>query len=235
MNGKTLKSDTVGITNSGTLKITGNGIVTSDVANSATIVNIGKLQIVDGTVSSTNFNAIDNNGTGQVIVLGGVVEALNSAILNNAVITENITENIIIKGNSQIIGKGRNSSYAINQRSAGKIKIDGGVLKTTGEVDRPNSTDHADCIIVRKGVLEIQNGVIESQKYAALVIIESAVAYIEGGTISGYNIGIWAANNATINIGKNDGKISTTNPVIITHATSKYGRNLDRGLFGIFK
>jgi len=148
LNGKTITFSNVGVTNNGTLEVTGtSGTLTSNtntITNSATgtftksgactitgtsgsystFLNYGTATFSEGTVSGSTYNAVYNESTGKVIVAGATLTSARYAIHNYGTATGTTSPSIkITSGTVKSTG-----SNAILNAAAGEVTITGGII-----------------------------------------------------------------------------------------------------------
>lgn len=216
-------SPTVGIQNNGTLKIYNINTNEENIniigyANNL-IENNRSLKIIGGTIRNR----------GKVIQNNGNIDIIDGELIGTGIVIENSEEKVINMSNGKING-GLNNNGAI-------FNMTGGVIKNS---TYNNSYDNSTITNKGNGVINIQGGtitkIIENQEEGTIrieggiidtnlfngtktgeiimtngtvkYISNSGMAKIEGGVIN------TIASFGTIIVGKEDGKVDTTNPTI---------------------
>jgi len=202
-NGKTITSDGKTIVNNGTLKLTGEGIVTgygayvsSAFRNNVTIENYGDFQLDGATINSEAGMGIINETSGTVEITSGKVTPYRHCIYNLG--TANTKEKPAIKiaggelenrQNTQGIfhngtglvymtgGKIKAQNHGIRNSVAGaKTIVEGGIIISVGETGITN--------MVAGGTIEVRGGIIIGRA-TGVGCGATGEIYIYGGTIIG--------------------------------------------------
>ncbi len=178
------------------------------------VVNKGKLDIINGTIYSTNPYIIYNAYGGTVNISGGFLEYNNAGVteykpIENAGGTVNITGGIFTC-NSQ-------AATINNKNSSGVLNVSGGEIRATGTIKGQAIYMDGGAKTNISGDVYIENvSNSTNSNPRAAVDNTNGTLTITGGTIVSkqYNAVASRSGNVTTIIGINDGDPSNTAPVI---------------------
>ncbi|MCD8097978.1 MAG: hypothetical protein LUE31_08090 [Lachnospiraceae bacterium] len=180
LNGSSL-TDSVTLTNNGTLTITGSGTIGTAVTNNGTL-----------TIENSTFtNTVTNASGATMIITGGTFEG----VLSNAetlTITDGTFAAGIKNGGTMTISDGSVTSSIAN---SGTLAISGGTVKSSSEA-----------AIVNSGTLEISGGVLSGKDSCIQIASASASVKVSGGTLTGSVI--FAAGSGVTGIANNGSEIT---------------------------
>ena len=217
--GFSLFSGTTGSTATPTMTIN-NGTFTSDV-RSCLGLEAGTVTVNNGTLSSAG---------------ACVVWARNSTVnIKGGTYTENVNANIaaiaINEGATGNISGGTfngpyNTTIAGAVASNSVLNVTGGTYKLTGKYP---------VLGINGGTLNITGGTFENTNAEGAVLTATGgTTNIKGGTIKSAYLPVYIANSATVNIGTNDGSVSTTNPTIISTKSGGVGIAVNSGTWNFY-
>ena len=202
-------------------------------ANSAllNVNNKGKLDIINGTIYSTNPYIIYNASGGTVNISGGLFE------YNNASATE--FKSIQNTGGTVNISGGTltcNSQAATinNKNSTGVLNVSGGAIIATGTTKGQAIYMDSGAKTTISGDVYIENTSNSTNNNArAAVDNTDGTLTITGGTIVSkqYNAVASRSGNVTTTIGIDDGDVSNTAPVI---RGKKCGLSVEAGITSVY-
>ena len=217
-NAKTITKTASGMTNSGTLNITGNGTIkTSDAID--LIINSGTLNINGtGTISQENttsdaHNAIENTGltkiNGNTTISAGyrAITTIGQIEINAGSVTA--------------------KEIAIRVVNAGSVVLNGGKLEST--TDRAIVADST-----AEKTITMTGGEILAYRYS-LSANDAKQILVTGGTINAQNVGIYVTGTSNVIVGTDDNNVSRTLPVIIGAVHGIQSTNGVKFYDGIFK
>ena len=229
LNGKTVTSQVDTISNSGNLKLIGNGRIennNSEVAR-ASVSNSGYLEVINVELLSVKGYAIYNYPNGTLKIVSGNLNGKTYAIYNTGVANSNEIPAIRI-----LDGTLRGGNCGIYSNSnGGKIVIYSGTIRggLNGIQNVSNETiiiNGGDIIAINghgirntKGTIKMYNGEIEALNGDGIWTINSGGSVlIAGGTIKGGTNGVVTTGGAGVNItiGTNDNVVNSNTPVIMT-------------------
>lgn len=203
MNGKTLRSDKIAVTNNGILQVNGEGVISNTASELPTISNNGTLEITNGTISSENYQAINNASKGLLTISGGKIDAKDYAINNYGTSSDELNPSLKIAGGTVK----STTEYSIENVSTGTVVI------SKGEISGVRNRNLAR-IIMTGGIIETTNG-HAIRNYTGNI-------EIHGGTItsSAWHDGIWTSGTGNVLV--TGGTITGgTNGVVTTDADGK--------------
>ena len=219
-NGKVLTSTGKTITNSGILKVVGNGTVSSTASNIVTIDNFNKLELGVCSINSVNYMALNNRQNAQIVINSTNINAKGNVIYNQSNLSteENPAIKII---NGRLICN--DNYYFIYSNSSGTIvvlngNITGGIQNDGNEniiiYGGSITTTKGHGIRNNHGYVKFYGGELTSTSQDGIWSVNSdSKVLITGGRIKGKTSGI--TGNGEKIIGINDGKVNQEIPVII--------------------
>lgn len=222
-NGKTLKSNKTTITNYGILTIDGEGAISNTASELPTISNNGNLEITNGTISSENYQAINNYGTSSdelnpsLKIAGGIVKSTTGYSIENVstgtiVIHKGEISGVINRNLAKIIitgGKIEHASGHAIRNFTGNIEIRGGTIISSAFHDGIWTSGTGNVLITGGTVTGGTNGVVTTDRNGEITIT--------GGTVKATSSGKAVQTEGTVIIGnKEDSKIANIEePIII--------------------
>ena len=173
--------------------------------------------IIDGaTVTSSGTVGAFNTDNGTITIKSGAINVTSCIALQNGLNGGTLTGNVNIEGGSVT----SESAYAIANLSQGDANISNGLVQSISNFTIVNF-DTGKIKITGgnvKGATQIAAG--QEQPNPTIVTFGTGDIIIEGGTIESTQLIslIFNQGNATVTIGKDDGAVSTTSPVLKTES-----------------